>query len=85
MEIPEKNKANFQMCIKASFSGGNHVEFDIGDTALIVADNHNPEQETFTTTKDDTFPNFSGFPDFRTYFLDFRIFMNLSDLQKGLG
>ena len=29
--------------------------------------------------KDDTFP------DFRTYFLDFRIFMNLSDLQKGLG
>ena len=35
--------------------------------------------------KDDTFPDFSGFPDFRTYFLDFRIFMNLSDLQKGLG
>ena len=85
MEIPEKNKANFQMCIKASFSGGNHVEFDIGDTALIVADNHNPEQENFTTTKDDTFPNFSGFLDFRTYFLDFRIFMNLSDLQKDLG
>ena len=25
------------------------------------------------------------FPDFRTYFLDFQIFMNLSDLQKGLG
>ena len=64
MEIPEKNKANFQMCIKASFSGGNHVEFDIGDTALIVADNHNPEQENFTTTKYDTFPNFSGFLDF---------------------
>ena len=33
---------------KVSSSRGNDV--DIGDTALILPDNHNPEQENFTTT-----------------------------------
>ena len=33
------------MHIKGSFSHSNDVEFDIGDTAPIVADNQNPEQE----------------------------------------
>ena len=41
VEIPGKKK--FQMCIKALSSCGNWVEFDIGDIALIVADNQNPE------------------------------------------
>ena len=43
VEIPEKKKKKFQMCIKAVSSCGNGVEFDIGDIALIVADNQNPE------------------------------------------
>ena len=47
MEIPEKKKPKFQMCIKAS--RGNEAEFDIGDTTLILADNQNPEQENLTT------------------------------------
>ena len=38
----------------------------------------NSRKDPFSLIKDDTFP------DFRTYFLDFPIFMNLSDLQKGL-
>ena len=38
------------MCINASSSRGNDVEFDIGNTALIVADNQNPGQEDLTTT-----------------------------------
>ena len=37
------------MRIKASSSHGNDVEFDIGDTTLIVADNQNAEQENLTT------------------------------------
>ena len=49
VEIPEK-KPKFQMCIKALSSHDNDVEFDIGDTALTVADNHNPEEENFTIT-----------------------------------
>ena len=44
----------------------------------------NSRKDPFSLIKDDTFPDFSEFPDFRTYFLDFPIFMNLSDLQKGL-
>ena len=50
MEIPEKKTPKFQMHIKGSFSHSNDVEFDIGDTAPIVADNQNPEQENLTTT-----------------------------------
>ena len=38
------------MCIKASFSHSNDVEFDIGDTAPIVDENQNPEQDNLTTT-----------------------------------
>ena len=50
VEIPEKKKPKFQMCINASSSRGNDVEFDIGNTVLIVVDNQNPEQEDLTTT-----------------------------------
>ena len=35
---------------KGSFSHSNDVEFDIEDTAPIVADNQNPEQDHLTTT-----------------------------------
>ena len=50
VEIPEKKKPKFQMCINASSSRGNDVEFDIGNTVLIVADNQNPEQENTLTS-----------------------------------
>ena len=48
VEILEKKKPKFQMCIKASSSRGNDIEFDRGDTTLIVADNQNAEQENLT-------------------------------------
>ena len=38
------------MCIKASSSHDNDVEFDVGHTTHIVADNQNPEQENLTAT-----------------------------------
>ena len=49
VEIPEKKKHKFKMRIKASSSHGNDVEFDMGDTTLIAANNQNPEQENLTT------------------------------------
>ena len=62
VETPEKKKPKFQMYNKASSSTGNDVEFDTGDTALIVADNHNQEQENFTTTHDGATPVDSSTP-----------------------
>ena len=56
VEIPEKKKPKFQMCIKASPSGGNDVEFDIWDTTLTVANNQNLEQENLTTIHDGATP-----------------------------
>ena len=34
----------------------NDVDFDIGDTTLVVADNQNPEQENLTTIDDGATP-----------------------------
>ena len=62
VEISEKKKPKFQMCIKASSSCGNDVEFDMGDTTLIVDDNQNPEQENLTTIHDGTTPVDSSTP-----------------------
>ena len=62
VEIPGKKKPKFQMLIKASSSRGKDVEFDIGDTALVIADNHNLEQENVTTTHDGATPVDSSAP-----------------------
>ena len=56
VEILEKKKPKFQMLIKASSSRGKDVEFDIWDTALVIADNHNLEQDNVTTTHDGATP-----------------------------
>ena len=58
IEFFDERKINYykQFDFWKDFLSGNDVEFDIGDTALTVADNQNPEQENLTTTHDGATP-----------------------------
>ena len=58
----KKRNPNSRCALKFSSPCGNDVEFDIGDTTVIVADNQNPGQESLTTILDGAIPVDSSTP-----------------------